>query len=164
MLQANKFKERNVIRNSKSNFKTNMRKVNFMAGLTSKNELDNSISAVVEKIKTIGGDKVRFIVLYGSAAKGEMTELSDIDLAVFYSGDKKERFDFRVKVLGRVGNEFDIQTFQDLPLYIQNDIVSTGNVIYYKGYREIFRIFMKTIREFDDFKPRLDMYYSGLGV
>ena len=135
-----------------------------MAGLVSKDDIDQSISAVVEKIKTIGGDKVRFIVLYGSAAKGEMTELSDIDLAVFYDGDKKERFDLRVKVLGRVGNEFDIQTFQDLPLYIRNDIVSAGNVVYYKGYREIFRTFMKTIREFEDFKPRLDMYYSGLGM
>ena len=135
-----------------------------MARLASKDNLDHGISAVVEKIKTIGGDKVRFITLYGSAAKGEMTELSDIDLAVFYDGDKKERFDFRVKVLGRVGNEFDIQIFQDLPLYIQNDIVSASNVLFYKGYREIFRTFMKTIREFEDFKPRLDMYYSGLGV
>jgi predicted nucleotidyltransferase len=79
-----------------------------MAVLASKSNLVSSISGVVEKIKTIGGDKVRFIVLYGSAAKGEMTELSDIDLAVFYKGDKKERFDFRVKVLGRVSNEFDI--------------------------------------------------------
>lgn len=135
-----------------------------MAGLASKDDLNQNISGVVDKIKTIGGDKVRFIILYGSAAKGEMTELSDIDLAVFYEGDKKERFDFRVKVLGRVGNEFDIQTFQDLPLYIRKDIVSSGNVIFYSGYRELFYTFLRTIREFEHFKPRLDMYYSGLGV
>ena len=135
-----------------------------MAVLVSKSNLVPSISGVIEKIKTIGGDNVRFIILYGSAAKGEMTELSDIDLAVFYKGDKKERFDFRVKVLGRVGDEFDIQTFQDLPLYIRKDIASSGKVIDYKGYMEIFRIFMRTIRDFEHFKPRLDMYYSGLGV
>lgn len=132
--------------------------------MASKGNLVPGISGVVEKIKTIGRDKVRFIILYGSAAKGEMTELSDIDLAVFYEGDKKERFDFRVTILGRVGNEFDIQTFQDLPLYIQKDIVSSGNVIYYKGYRELFNTFIKTIRDFEHFKPRLNMYYSGLGV
>jgi hypothetical protein len=135
-----------------------------MADLASKGDLDLGISAVAEKIKTIGGDKVRFIILYGSKAREEMTELSDIDLAVYYDGDKKERFDFRVKVLGRVGDEFDIQTFQDLPLYIRKDIVSSGKVIDYKGYMEIFRIFMRTIRDFEHFKPRLDMYYSGLGV
>ncbi len=135
-----------------------------MANLASKGDLDIGISAVAEKIKTIGGDKVRFIILYGSKAREEMTELSDIDLAVYYDGDKKERFDFRVKVLGRVGDEFDIQTFQDLPLYIRKDIASSGKVIDYKGYMEIFRIFMRTIRDFEHFKPRLDMYYSGLGV
>ncbi len=135
-----------------------------MANLASKGDLDLGISAVAEKIKTIGGDKVRFIILYGSKAREEMTELSDIDLAVYYDGDKKERFDFRVKVLGRVGDEFDIQTFQDLPLYIRKDIASSGKVIDYKGYMEIFRIFMRTIRDFEHFKPRLDMYYSGLGV
>jgi len=135
-----------------------------MADLVSKGDLDLGISAVAEKIKTIGGDKVRFIILYGSKAREEMTELSDIDLAVYYDGDKKERFDFRVKVLGRVGDEFDIQTFQDLPLYIRKDIASSGKVIDYKGYMEIFRIFMRTIRDFEHFKPRLDMYYSGLGV
>ncbi len=135
-----------------------------MANLASKSDLDLGISAVAEKIKTIGGDKVRFIILYGSKAREEMTELSDIDLAVYYDGDKKERFDFRVKILGRVGDEFDIQTFQDLPLYIRKDIASSGKVIDYKGYMEIFRIFMRTIRDFEHFKPRLDMYYSGLGV
>jgi hypothetical protein len=135
-----------------------------MADLASKGDLDLGISAVAEKIKTIGGDKVRFIILYGSKAREEMTELSDIDLAVYYDGDKKERFDFRVKVLGRVGDEFDIQTFQDLPLYIRKDIASSGKVIDYKGYMEIFSIFMRTIRDFEHFKPRLDMYYSGLGV
>jgi len=135
-----------------------------MADLASKGDLDLGISAVAEKIKTIGGDKVRFIILYGSKAREEMTELSDIDLAVYYDGDKKERFDFRVKVLGRVGDEFDIQTFQDIPLYIRKDIASSGKVIDYKGYMEIFRIFMRTIRDFEHFKPRLDMYYSGLGV
>lgn len=135
-----------------------------MADLASKGDLDLGISAVAEKIKTIGGDKVRFIILYGSKAREEMTELSDIDLAVYYDGDKKERFDFRVKVLGRVGDEFDIQTFQGLPLYIRKDIASSGKVIDYKGYMEIFRIFMRTIRDFEHFKPRLDMYYSGLGV
>jgi predicted nucleotidyltransferase len=135
-----------------------------MANLASKGDLDLGISAVAEKIKTIGGDKVRFIILYGSKAREEMTELSDIDLAVYYDGDKKERFDFRVKILGRVGDEFDIQTFQDLPLYIRKDIASSGKVIDYKGYMEIFRIFMRTIRDFEHFKPRLDMYYSGLGV
>lgn len=130
----------------------------------SKKSLEHDISNVIKKIKDIGGAKIKFIVLYGSAAKGRSTGLSDIDIAVYYDGDKRERFEFRVKILGRVGSKFDIQTFQDLPLYIQKDTLSTGDVIYYRDYKDIFNIFMKTIREFEDFKPRLELYYSSLGV
>lgn len=130
----------------------------------SKAALEQSMSDVIKKIKAIGGDKVRFVVLYGSAVKGKLTKLSDIDIAVFYNGDKSERFEFRKKILGRVGNEFDIQIIQDLPLYLQKDILSTGKVIYSVDYRETFEIFMKIIRGFEDFKPCLEIYYSGLGV
>lgn len=130
----------------------------------SKAALEQSMSDIIKKIKAIGGDKVRFVVLYGSAAKGKLTKLSDIDIAVFYNGDKSERFEFRKKILGRVGNEFDIQIIQDLPLYLQKDILSTGKVIYSVDYRETFEIFIKIIRGFEDFKPRLEIYYSGLGV
>lgn len=125
---------------------------------------EHSIPEVIEKMRAIGKDKVRFVVLYGSAAKGKLTKLSDIDLAVFFNGDKSERFEFRKKILGRVSNEFDIQIFQDLPLYVQKDILSTGKVMYSEDYIETFEIFMKTIRGFEDFKPRLEVYYSGLGV
>jgi len=92
------------------------------------NALEHSILDVIERIKEIGGMKVRFIILYGSVVEGRLTDMSDIDLAVFYEGNKKERFEFRVKILGRVSNKFDIQSFQDLPLYIQKDIISTGGL------------------------------------
>ena len=125
---------------------------------------EHSIPEVIEKIRAIGKDKVRFVVLYGSAAKGKLTKLSDLDLAVFFNGDKSEKFEFRKKILGRVSNEFDIQIFQDLPLYVQKDILSTGKMMYSVDYIETFEIFIKTIRGFEDFKPRLEVYYSGLGV
>lgn len=132
--------------------------------IKSKKSLEPDVSDVIKKIKDIGGDSIKFIVLYGSAAKGKNTKLSDIDIVVFHSGDKRERFQFRVKILGRIGNRFDIQTYQDLPLYIQNEILSSGEVLYYSDYTEIFNTFMKTIREFEDFKPRLELYYSNMGV
>ncbi|MCE8429285.1 MAG: hypothetical protein J5U19_12955 [Candidatus Methanoperedens sp.] len=50
-----------------------------------------------------------------------------------------------------MSNEFDIQIFQDLPLYVQKDILSTVKVIYSGDFKETFEIFMKTIREFEDF-------------
>ena len=69
-----------------------------------------------------------------------------------------------MEVLGSVNDKFDIQTFQDLPLYIRKEIISHGEVLYQKSHSEIFDIFIKTIKSFGDFKPRLDIYYSGLEV
>ena len=128
--------------------------------LESSNKRD--IERTIELIRKIGGKKVRFITLYGSMTVRKYTNLSDIDIAVFYEGDKDERFKFRMKILGRVKDDFDVRTFQDLPVYIRKEIISHGKMIYFREYDRIFDIFMHTIREFEDFKPRLDMYYSSL--
>jgi len=122
------------------------------------------IRSVIDQIKMLGGKQIKFIILYGSFAEGNQTPLSDIDIAVYYEGSKEKRFRFRKQILGRVNDKFDIQTFQDLPLYIRKEIISHGEVIYQKNYSEIIDIFLCTIREFGDFKPRLDIYYAGLGV
>jgi len=132
--------------------------------IKSNKSLGPDISEAISKIKDFGGDRIKFIVLYGSAAKRRNTILSDIDIAVFHSGDKSERFQFRMKILGRICNKFDIQTYQDLPLYIQNEILSSGEVLYFSDYTEMFIAVMKNIREFEDFKPRLELYYSNMGV
>ena len=122
------------------------------------------VYSVVNQIKKIGKEKIKFIILYGSVVECNQTPLSDIDLAVYYEGSKEERFKFRMEILGNVNDKFDIQTFQDLPLYIRKEIISHGEIPYQKNYSEIFDIFIKTIKSFGDFKPRLDIYYSGLGV
>jgi predicted nucleotidyltransferase len=122
------------------------------------------IEQAVELIKKIGGEKVRFIALYGSTATEKSTILSDIDMAVYYDGDKDERFIFRMKLLGRINEDFDIKIFQDLPLYIRKEIISHGKMVYYKGYNRIFDVIMRTIRDYENFKPRLDIYYSNMEV
>ena len=126
--------------------------------------LNRCISDVVQRIKEIGGVNIVFIAIYGSAVKGKFTDLSDIDVSVFYDGDKAERFDFRMKVLGRVNERFDLQIFQELPLYIQNDIILAENVVYFRDYEVTFDIFMKIIKNFEYFRPHLELYYSHIGV
>ncbi|MBS3778415.1 MAG: nucleotidyltransferase domain-containing protein [Candidatus Thermoplasmatota archaeon] len=123
---------------------------------------DNNIKSVVKTIKKIGGKKIGFIIQYGSTVTGEQTPLSDIDIAVYYQGTKKQRFDFIITVLGSVDDRFDIHIFQDLPLYIQQEVISKGKILYQRDFETTFDIFMKTIQRFSDFKPLLDIYYEGL--
>jgi uncharacterized protein len=123
---------------------------------------DNNIKSVVKTIKKIGGKKIGFIIQYGSTVTGEQTPLSDIDIAVYYQGTKKQRFDFIITVLGSVDDRFDIHIFQDLPLYIQQEVISKGKILYQRDFETTFDIFMKTIQRFSDFKPLLDIYYEEL--
>jgi len=123
------------------------------------NEKDN-IRFVVDDIKKLGGKKIKLIILYGSFAEGKQTSLSDIDLAVYYNGTKEERFKFRMKILGNVNDKFDIQTFQDLPLYVKKEVLK-GKVIYCKESRFIYELERRTSKEFDDFKHRFYDYIKG---
>lgn len=122
----------------------------------------NNIKSVVNIIKKIGWEKIGFIIQYGSTVTNEQTPLSDIDIAVYYHGTEKQRFDFIITVLGSVDDQFDIHVFQDLPLYIQQDVISKGKLLYQQDFETTFDIFMRTIQRFSDFKPLLDIYYEGL--
>lgn len=123
---------------------------------------DNNIKSIVKTIKKIGGKQIGFIIQYGSTVTGEQTPLSDIDIAVYYHGTEKQRFEFIITVLGSVDDQFDIHIFQDLPLYIQQEVISKGKLLYQRDFETTFDIFMRTIQRFSDFKPLLDIYYEGL--
>ena len=124
---------------------------------------EENIGRVIGRIRELGGDRIAFIALYGSVTKNRDTPLSDIDLAVFYEGNKEERFKFRMSVLGRTGDEFDVQIYQDLPLYIQKEVISYGKLLYYKEYNVVFDIYINVMKNFDDFKRHLNLYLSYLG-
>jgi len=111
---------------------------------------------VVEKILKFGGEHVKFIILYGSKSTNKQTPMSDTDIAVYYDASKEQRFKFRMKILGRVDDNYDIQIFQDLPLYIKKDVIK-GKILYTSDKRLVHDISRKTYREFDDFKKR---YYD----
>jgi len=122
--------------------------------------IDDKIHSVTSQILELGGNKIKFIVLYGSFAEGNQTPLSDVDIAVYYDGSKEERFKFRMKILGRVNDKFDIQTFQDLPLYIRREVLR-GKVIYFDNNRFLYEITRRTNRDFDDFKLKFYDYIRG---
>lgn len=118
------------------------------------------IEDAVETIKKLDHEqKVQFIILYGSLAGGKHGKLSDIDIAIGHAGDRRQRFDFRVRVLGELGDEFDVQIFQDLPLYVRMEVLK-GKVLYVRDMRTSSEMALETIRDFEFFQPRfLDYIY-----
>ena len=45
-------------------------------------DMKDEIYSVTNQILKLGGEKIRFIVLYGSLVEGNQTQLSDVDIAV----------------------------------------------------------------------------------
>lgn len=108
--------------------------------------------------KIPGFERVQFIILYGSAAEKRMTANSDIDLCMYYDGDREEAGRFRHKILSLLsGTLFDIQIFQQLPLYVRVEALK-GIPVYTRDTRFLYDKATETIRDFDDFKHRLYDY------
>ena len=103
--------------------------------------------------------RVKFVILYGSQALGKATPMSDYDFAVYYDGDKNKRYNFRIRFGGQLPDKFDLQVFQDLPLYVRMEVFK-GKVIYAKNIRFVYDVAYETIKAFEDFKYR---YYRYIG-
>ncbi|MDW7777067.1 MAG: nucleotidyltransferase domain-containing protein [Methanosarcinales archaeon] len=104
-------------------------------------------------------NRIEFIILYGSAARGDAISGSDIDLCIYYNADEKEDLSrFRLDILSRLkGSVFDIRMFQQLPLYVRVEVLK-GRIIYTREQSFLYGIALDTIREFESFKPRFHDY------
>jgi uncharacterized protein len=112
--------------------------------------------ATLERIE--GFEKVRFVMLYGSVAKGAARADSDIDLCIYFDGPQDEASLFRFRALAELFDDrYDIQIFLQLPLYVRVDVLS-GILLYAPDLEFVYDVAYATIREFDDFKHRLYDY------
>ena len=96
-------------------------------------------------------NRVKFVILFGSQALGKANPMSDYDFAVYYDGNDRERFDFREEILGKVSEKFDVHVLQDLPLYVQKEVLK-GRVIYAVDLTFVYDYAYEIIKRFDDFK------------
>lgn len=115
-------------------------------------------------MKNVAGfERVKFVILYGSyhAAGGRTPrEGSDIDLAVGYDAKTNhERSAFRLKALSGLPEKFDVQIFEQLPVYVRKEVLK-GKVIFCRDEDYLYGAALSTIREFDDFKRH---FYDYIG-
>lgn len=98
-------------------------------------------------------EEILAVILYGSYARKENTAQSDIDIclvlkAAHYSAEhlseKKLRF--------LKEHPFDIQIFQQLPLYIRTRILKEGHIIYCRDEDSLYEVAFIHIREYADYE------------
>jgi len=113
------------------------------------------IDDVVKKIVKIGGERVLFVLLFGSRARGDARPDSDIDLAVYYEGDEKERFRFRILAAGELPDNVDLHVFQDLPLYVVHQALREGELVYVRDRNKAVSVLLRASRDAEDFMYRM---------
>ncbi len=83
------------------------------------------------------------VLLYGSVVKGEETPRSDIDICIV-APTCKERTGLLREVhrnLDVFSKKYDVRIFEELPLYIQIQIIENHQIIYTKDVYELYEYF-----------------------
>lgn len=105
-------------------------------------------------------EEVVCVYLFGSTARGEAGELSDIDIAILLSS--KISTDRLLGLIGSIndalGWEADISMLNDLPLPVQYRVIRDGKLLYSKNERARISFESRAIDEYLDLKPRLEQY------
>ncbi|MHA1616204.1 MAG: nucleotidyltransferase domain-containing protein [Candidatus Njordarchaeales archaeon] len=102
------------------------------------NEKIREIKKQVRKIFDL--QEVHSILIFGSFAKGEISERSDIDICVVAPGVKnKEKF--TNKIAGMLPKNYDVCLFELLPLYMKIEVIKNHIVLYTKDILELYEYF-----------------------
>lgn len=108
------------------------------------------LNALIEKIKEF--PEVFAIVLFGSCAKDEAKEISDIDLAVIVSNPDKLIED---EIGSMYSKKFDVVLFHRLPLHIQFEVLKHGKILFCRDEEMLLEIKRNVLREYLEMS---DMY------
>ena len=76
--------------------------------MCTKNQLEEIIVQIVSYSKDLFGDKFRNVILYGSYARGDYDEESDIDIMIMVDMDREELRKYR-RVISEYFSELNIQ-------------------------------------------------------
>ena len=106
--------------------------------------------------------EVLAVMVFGSTARGEDSARSDVDVCVFLMPECQtfERVALsnkRIEYLALF--DLDVQIFQQLPLYVRSRVFKDGQVVFARDEDLLYELALRTVREFEDFKP---VYYEYL--
>jgi hypothetical protein len=94
------------------------------------------------------------VMLFGSIARGEKTQHSDVDVCLVLYPKKHSKLSLSEKKLAYSKHEnVDIHVYQQLPIYIRQRILKEGKVLFCRNEDMLYEIAFTTIREFNDFEP-----------
>lgn len=125
--------------------------------------------------------RVAGVLLYGSAARGEDREGSDVDLCVVLdpsheegaSGGRRDGGEDEGASPSRVRldlvteaevepEEVDIQVFQGLPMYVRKRVLEEGEVLWTRDLDALYDVAIRFVRAWEDYRPIYEDYLEGV--
>ena len=125
-----------------------------------------TIAALAARVSSVAetDERVLFVYLFGSFARGDAREGSDVDLAVGVSGDFSLLDDASLsdRLAEAIGRDVDMVLLNRAPLWLQFRILGEGVVLFSRDEtaRVAFRAHVE--KAFLDFRPYHDAYLSAV--
>jgi hypothetical protein len=94
------------------------------------------------------------LLLFGSVAKGESSDRSDIDLCVVAPVVRDHPAFFRWLLAHLKDNRYDLRIFELMPLYLQIEVIERGEALFARDLYELYEYFYPFRRLWDDQKRR----------
>jgi hypothetical protein len=99
------------------------------------------------------------LLLYGSAARGDNSSVSDIDLCVVLVPGARTALDLSRKKLEYAANfSTHLSIFQQIPIYVRQRVLREGKVLFCRDTDALYEVAFTTIRELADFDPIYQEY------
>lgn len=107
-------------------------------------------------------EDVMAVVLFGSAARGELSRGSDIDICLVLRLKRWGIDELARKRFEYLHFDLDIKLFQQLPLYVRSRVLKEGKVLLVKDEDQLYEIAIRTAKEFEDFKHIYRAYLEAI--
>lgn len=107
--------------------------------------------------------RVLAVILFGSVARGQETEDSDIDVCLVAASGIETRgrqAELRLDYAGRF--DLDVALFQQLPLYLRRRVLAEGRVLFVRDEDPLYDLALRTVQQFEDYRPLYEAYLEGV--
>lgn len=132
----------------------------------------NKLLSEIKKL-LISKSEIEFAFIFGSFARNEDTELSDIDIAIYQTKHKSKyelimlEFDIEVKLMERIpGQKFDVRCLNNAPIVVIGKIINEGKLLFARDESFLTDFIVKNRLKYMDYlvvyKPLLEKRYEEL--
>jgi predicted nucleotidyltransferase len=101
------------------------------------------------------------VMLYGSAARGDASAASDVDVCLLLTPARRTATQMSAKRLEYLAEvDLDVQVFQQLPVYIRQRVLKDGRLLFVRDEDRLYELAFRTVQAFEDFRPRYQAYLN----